>query len=141
MTRGERGSATVEFTLLLPALLLLFGVVVGGGRLWFARSAVLEASGAGARAATLARSAAEARVSATSVVNAELARAGVRCAAARIAVDTAAFGTPVGTPASVTVSVECGVPLSDVLVPGWPGVLAVSATGSSVLDPYRGRTP
>ena len=34
--RDQRGAAAVELTLLVPALLLTLGLLVAGGRLWFA---------------------------------------------------------------------------------------------------------
>ena len=53
----QRGAAAVELTLLVPALLLVLGLLVAGGRLWFARTTVNEAAQSAARAASLARSA------------------------------------------------------------------------------------
>ena len=55
--RGERGSVTVELTLVVPALVLVLGLLVAGGRLWFARATVVEAAQSAARAASLARTA------------------------------------------------------------------------------------
>ncbi len=60
----QRGSAAVEITVLVPALLLTLGLVVAGGRVWFARTTVIEAAYAAARAASLARSAGEATAAA-----------------------------------------------------------------------------
>ena len=57
MARNQRGAATVELTLLVPALLLVVGLLVAGGRLWFARTTVNEAAQTAARAASLSRSA------------------------------------------------------------------------------------
>ena len=54
---NQRGAATVELTLLVPALLLVVGLLVAGGRLWFARTTVNEAAQTAARAASLSRSA------------------------------------------------------------------------------------
>ena len=59
-SRDQRGSATVELTLLVPALLLMLGLLVSGGRLWFARTTVNEAAQTSARAASLARTATQA---------------------------------------------------------------------------------
>ena len=48
--RNQRGSAAVEITMLVPALLLTLGLIVVGGRVWFARTTVNEAAHAAARA-------------------------------------------------------------------------------------------
>jgi hypothetical protein len=48
----------VEITLLVPALVVFLGLLIAGGRLWFARTAVIEAAQTSARAASLARTAA-----------------------------------------------------------------------------------
>ena len=40
----------IEFVLLVPVLVLLFGVVVGGARVWLARGVAEQAAAAAARA-------------------------------------------------------------------------------------------
>ena len=59
--RDQRGAASVELVILVPVLVLMLGLLVAGGRLWFARATVVEASQSAARAASLARSSGEAR--------------------------------------------------------------------------------
>lgn len=140
-SRRDRGAAALEFALVVPALGLLLGLVVGGARIWFARASVEQLAGSAARAATVAPSAGLAASSARSLIADQLAGSGVRCATVTVDVDTSAFGLAPGTTGRVTVQVRCAVPLADLLVPGWPGTLDVSATGQSVLDPYRRRTP
>ncbi|MDQ7991446.1 MAG: hypothetical protein REI45_02085, partial [Propionicimonas sp.] len=54
-------------------------------------------------------------------------------------VDARSLASPPGTPAGVSVSVGCTVPLGDVIVPGWPGELLLRADATSVVDSYRGR--
>ncbi len=46
----ERGSASVELTVMVPALVLMLGLIVAGGRVWFARTTVNEAAHSAARA-------------------------------------------------------------------------------------------
>jgi Flp pilus assembly protein TadG len=130
---------TVEFALLVPALVLLFGVVVGGARVWMARTTVENAAGAAARAAVLERSAADAARSAERLAATQATTSGLRCDRLHVSLDSSAFARPVGTPGTVTASVTCQVPLGDVLVPGWPGSVPVSATASAPLDSFRGR--
>ena len=64
---------------------------------------------------------------------------GLRCDRWSVDVDARGLTSPVGTQAWVTATVSCTVPLSDVLVPGWPGAVDVRAEASAVMDRYRGR--
>ena len=137
--RDQRGSATVEITMLVPALLLTLGLLVAGGRVWFARTTVNEAAHTAARAASLVRAAGEAGAAGRSAGAESLATGGLHCASTTVEVNTAAFGVPVGTPATVTATVSCRVGFADLLLPGLPGSIDLKATGSSALDTYRSR--
>lgn len=137
--RNERGSAAVEITLLVPALLITIGLLIIGGRIWFARTTVNEAAGSGARAASLARSAGEASAVGRSVAAHSLSTNGLRCAATTIEVNTAGFGVPVGTPATITATVGCRVAYADLLLPVIPGGVDLDASAASALDTYRSR--
>ncbi len=141
MTRrphGDRGSAAVEIALLAPLLGSLVLVVIFGGRLALARQTVQAAAADAARAASIARTASQAEQSAGQIAHATLANQGVTCATAAVQVDTSGFATPVGTPATLTVTVVCDLATADLSVP-LPGHIQVSATSSSDLDLYRGR--
>ena len=138
-SRDERGSAAVEITMLVPTLLLTFGLLVVGGRVWFARTTVNEAANASARAASLARSAGEAVTAGRSAGSQSLATGGLRCDTTTVEVNTAAFSVPVGTPATVTSTVSCRVGFGDLLLPGLPGSVDLQASGASALDTYRSR--
>ena len=87
----------VEITLLIPALLITLGLLIIGGRIWFARTTVNEAANSAARAASLARSAAEAATLGRAAANQSLSTNGLRCASTAVEVNTAGFGVPVGT--------------------------------------------
>lgn len=137
--RSELGSATVELAILVPALLLMLGLLAAGGRVWFARTTVTEAANSAARAASIARSANEAGANGRSAAEQSLSTGGLRCAGTEITINTAAFGVPVGTPATVTSTVRCRVSFSDLLLPGTPGSINLSASGASALDTYRVR--
>ena len=137
---AERGAATVEITLLVPALVIFLGLLLAGGRLWFARTAVIEAAHASARAASLARTATQASADGQSAAAASLSSAGLVCMDRSVVIGAAAFGVPVGTPATVTAMISCQVPFSDIVLPGMPGSISIVGHGSSALDTYRGRS-
>jgi Flp pilus assembly protein TadG len=137
--RTDRGSASIELTLLVPVLVLVLGLLVAGGRLWFARTTVAEAAQTGARAASLARTAGAATTAGRDAATASLATAGLRCDGVSVQIRTAAFAVPVGTPATVGSVVRCTVPLADIALPGLPGSIALTGTGAAALDTYRSR--
>lgn len=139
--RDERGAAAVELVILVPALVLVIGVLVAGWRLWSARAEVTDAAAAGARAATLERSGAQARQRAERVAQSNLDTFGLRCDPAAVSVDTTGFHRPSGSTADITVDVTCRVALQDLLVPGLPGYWEVSGSGTHRLDTFRERTP
>lgn len=137
--RGERGSAAVELALVVPALVIVLGLMMAGGRLWFDRTAVAEAAGSAARSASLARTSAQAEADGRRAARQSLDTVGVTCSSVSVSVDTKGFAVPVGTPATITSSVRCVVPFADLLLPGMPGAIVVVASGSSALDTYRSR--
>ena len=125
--------------MLIPALLITLGLLIVGGRIWFARTTVNEAAHTAARAASLARSAAEAAVAGRAAADQSLSTNGLRCATTAIEVNTAGFGVPVGTPATITASIDCRVAFADLLLPRIPGGVDLTARGASALDTYRSR--
>lgn len=136
----ERGAASVELVILVPAIILMLGLVIAGGRLWFARATVVEAAQSAARAASLERSPGAAHSAGVRAGNRMLAADGLACAADSVSVDTSAFAVPVGAPATVTASVTCRVPFADLALPGMPGSITVTSEGSAALDTYRARS-
>lgn len=136
--RGERGSAAVEIALLAPLLGALVLIVIFGGRLALARQTVQAAAADAARAASIARTAASAERSAAEIARGTLANQGVHCANTAVDVDTRGFDEPVGTAATITVTITCGVATVDLSLP-LPGTIEVSATSRSELDVFRGR--
>jgi Flp pilus assembly protein TadG len=139
LLRNQRGAAAVELTLLVPALLLMLGLLVAGGRLWFARTTVNEAAQTAARAASLARSTYAATTAGREAGAQSLETAGLRCRSTSVSINTAAFGVPAGTPSTVTSTITCSVDFSDVMLPGWPGSMELTGSGSAALDTYRSR--
>jgi Flp pilus assembly protein TadG len=138
-SEDQRGAAAVELTLVVPALLLVLGLLVAGGRLWFARTTVNEAAQTAARAASLARSAYAATSAGQDAGAQSLTTAGLRCRSTSVSINTAAFGVPAGTPSTVSSTVRCAVDFSDIFLPGWPGSMELTGRGSAALDTYRSR--
>lgn len=129
----DRGSLSVELVVVTPVLVLVALIMVVFGRVAEARQQVVEAARAGAEAASVLPTA-------TSAVNGSdveaavgIAGGGRTCAEHRVETDVRHF-FPGG---SVTVTVVCEVPLSDVAVPGMPGSTTVRASSTAPIDPYR----
>ena len=135
----ERGAVSVELALLAPALLLLLSFAIWAGRTQIARNAVQEAARAAARDASLAADAATAQADAIEQARQTLARQDLRCQDLAVGVDTAGFRVPVGVSDDVTVTVRCTVAMSDLLAPGLPGAVAVTASFASPVDAFRER--
>ncbi|MFV0406704.1 MAG: TadE/TadG family type IV pilus assembly protein [Propioniciclava sp.] len=141
ISRAQRGSVTVEFTVMVPVLLLLIGLVVAGGRMAHAQRTVHQLSDSAARAASLARTPAQAQADADLVIHGDAQGAKLTCTGGgpSSSVDVSGFAQGLGTPAVVTVEVQCQVALSDLLLPVLPGVWSVTASASSPLDQFRSR--
>ncbi len=135
----ERGSVTLELAILTPALILLLGLLILGGRVEVAASAVEQAAAAAARAASLERNVAAAQVAAESAVDRETAARDIRCVTTTVEVDASGLTAPLGTSASVTVRASCTVTMTDLAVPGLPGSRTITAEATSAVDRYRTR--
>ena len=137
--RADRGSAAIEAVIGVPAFLLFVGLIIFAGRVAVAHQAVESAASAAARSASIARTQQAALADAQSAAAGSLTDQDIHCVTARVEVDAAGFGAPVGTPAKVTATVSCVVDLADLAVPGVPGTRTVTATMSSPIDTYRER--
>jgi Flp pilus assembly protein TadG len=138
--RDERGgSPAVEALLIVSSIVLLLSLATAGYRIAMAEAAVDGVASAAARAASLARTAGQARSDAHQVADSSLGTAGLTCTSTSVDVDTSGFSVPVGRPASVAVTVSCQTPLQDLLIPGLGGSRTLSARSVSPLDTYRER--
>ena len=137
--RDECGAVAAELAVVIPVLILMLGMIIAGGRLWFARTTVVEAAQTAARAASLERSAGGAVAAGREAGARSMSTAGLNCASSSISVDTAAFGVPVGVPATINATVRCTVRLGDLGLPLLPGSTHVTGRASTALDTYRGR--
>lgn len=130
---------TLELAVAFPAVLLLLGLVVLGGRVQVAAGVVEHAAAAAAREASLARTPETAHARATAVATGTLAAQGITCTPQTVTVDTAGFAVPVGQPAHVAVDVACTVSFGDLAIPGLPGQRTLTGHAASVLDTFRTR--
>jgi Flp pilus assembly protein TadG len=137
---SERGSASVEAAITVPAFALFVGLIIVGGRTTVAHQAVESAAVDAARSASLARSRSTAETAATAAATNSLSNQDVACVRVTVQVDTDAFTAPVGQNAAVQVTVRCLLDLEDLAVPGVPGRRTVEARASSSLDTWRERS-
>ena len=137
--RDDAGTVAVEAAILAPALLLILALLMFGGRNAIATGAVEQAAVDAARAASLARTGAQADTAARDAAARSLADQDLDCATITIQVDTSGFRTRPGQSASVDTTVTCLLRLSDLALPGIPGSKRISATAVSVVDTYRER--
>ena len=138
--RDERGAATLELVIVVPALVIMLGLLIAGGRLWFAKSTVSGAAQSAARAASLERESGSAREAGVDAARASLDTGGLACGARNVSMDTSGFAVDVGRPATVRATVSCAVSFGDILLPGTPGSITVTRTAASALDTYRTRS-
>ncbi len=134
LCRDDRGSATVEMTLLTPLLIILLLFIVFCGRLADSKLRLDDAAHQAARAASLARTVTQAHDDARATARAALTDAGITCQSLIVTVDTA--GLRPGS--TVIVGIRCTVGLSDVALLGVPGSTTLSASFASPVDTYRG---
>lgn len=137
---GDRGAATVEFAIMVPALLLVAGLMLFAGRLATTQIAVRQWADSAARTASLARDASSARSQAQTVLEGDAGASGVRCRPTwNLRLDVSAFAAPLGQEGAVRASVTCRVPVADLLLPGVPGEIPIQGDSFSTLDRFRGR--
>jgi len=134
----ERGSASLEAAIGVPAFLLLVSLILLAGRVSLMRQAVQAVAADAARAASISRTASEAQAAAAAAGNAGVDQRNLTCLTLSVSADTSGFAAPVGTPATVSATVTCRVNLTGVDLPGL-GEREVTATMVSPLDTYRGR--
>lgn len=135
----DRGSVAIEAALLAPVLVSFVLLAVAAGRIQTAGGAVDAAARAGARTASITRSADGLEESATNAARDVLRQDGVSCRDVGITLTPGTLATPAGQLDTLTVTVTCPVGLSDLVVAGLPGSKELVGTFTSVVDRYRGR--
>ena len=132
--RDERGSLAVEMAIIVPSLLLIFGLIYAYGRAAGVNGTLESGTRDAARSATIARSYDEAVERAETVVRAAIADTPRSCQGS-LRVEVSRNFAP-GEP--ITVDAECDYLLSDLGLPGAPGDITARSSFTSMLDPYRG---
>jgi Flp pilus assembly protein TadG len=135
----DRGASTLEMAILAPVLLMMIGMAVVAMRIQVADQAVEAAAHDAARAASISRTQSEAQQNSLDAALNQLRQQGLNCNPT-VTPDTSQFGRPIGETAVVTVTVVCDVSLSDLGLPGVPGHKEITATFTSYLDQFRGRS-
>lgn len=138
---SERGSASLEAAIVVPAFALFVGLIIFGGRTAVVRHSVESAAADAARSASILRVETDARKAAHEAAVTGLADQGIDCLRVDVAVNAEQFSHDVGTPATVDVTVSCRLDLSDLSIPGVPGSRTISATMTSPIDNWRERSP
>ncbi len=132
--RSERGSASVELTLITVPIVVLVAFAVFVGRYASTYQEVGSAARDASRAAAVRQDPVAAGRAGEEVAAATLATRGISCRSLDVQVDTADL-VPGG---QVTATVSCTVSLSDLGGFGMPGTVEVVGSSTAVVDTYRG---
>ncbi|MEU7205405.1 TadE/TadG family type IV pilus assembly protein [Streptomyces sp. NPDC045470] len=138
--RQDRGSYSLETAVLAPVVIALLLLMVAFGRITDADGAVDSAARAAARAASLERDAGSAQSAAQAAAERSLSGEGITCQATSVSIDTSGYQSDIGVDADVTAAIACTARLSDIGLPGLPGAKTLTASWTSPLDTYRGRS-
>lgn len=138
--RRDRGYYSLETAILAPVMIGLLLLMIAFGRVTDADGAVDSAARAAARAASLERDADSAQAEAQTAANRSLQGEGITCQASSVVVDTSGYALDIGVEATVTATIACTANLSDIGLPGLPGVKTLTASWTSPIDTYRGRS-
>lgn len=131
---GERGSASVELTLVVVPIVVMVAFAVFVGRYASTYQEVGSAARDAARAAAVRQDPATARQAGVDVAAATLATRGISCRSLSVVVDT----TDLVPGGDVEATVTCTVSLSDLGGFGLPGTVEVQGASVAVVDTYRG---
>ncbi|HVW35616.1 MAG TPA: TadE/TadG family type IV pilus assembly protein [Acidimicrobiia bacterium] len=130
--RSERGSLSLELTLLVPVLLLVLGFIMGAATIGRARSDLDDAAWEAARAASLTRSGVDADAAARQAVDQRLVGERWSCGNKNMDVDVSRF-EPGGM---VAVEINCDVRLASAGL-FVPGATHLHSRVAAPLDRYR----
>lgn len=134
----DQGSVAIEAAIVLPSLIMFLCLALAGGRIVTSEAKIDAAAEDAAREASIHRTAAAAQSAAHAAAAESLADQGIACSSTSVHVDAGGVSVPVGQVGTVTVTVNCTVQLSDLLL-GAPGARTLTSTATSVVDVYRMR--
>ncbi|WP_307530770.1 TadE family protein [Streptomyces umbrinus] len=137
--RSDEGSAAIEAAIILPSLIMFLCLAFAGGRLVTSGSKIDAAAEDAAREASIHRTAGAAQGAARAAAADSLNDQGISCASTSVSINTGGLHVPVGQVGTVSVTVNCTVNLSDLLLPDVPGARTLTSTATSVVDQYRER--
>ncbi|MGG8410351.1 TadE/TadG family type IV pilus assembly protein [Streptomyces sp. 12297] len=137
--RGDRGSESIAAAIVTPLLLTLLCTAIAGGRIVTSGAKIDAAAEDAARAASISRTNGDAQAQASAAAARSLNDQGIQCASSSTSVDTSGLAAPLGQVGTVTVTISCTVPMSDLLLPGVPGSKTLTSRFTSVVDAYRSR--
>ncbi|GAA3242247.1 membrane protein [Streptomyces filipinensis] len=137
--REDRGSESIAAAIVTPLLLMLLCLAIAGGRIVTSGAKIDAAAEDAARAASISRTYSGAQSEASSAAARSLADQGIHCASTHTSVNASGLAVPLGDVGTVTVTISCTVPLSDLLIPGIPGSKTLTSTFTSVVDAYRSK--
>lgn len=137
--RSDRGSEAIQAAIVTPLLIAFVCMAVAAGRLVMSGAKIDAAAEDAARAASIERTHGDATSAASSAAARSLDDQGIKCASKSVSVDASGLNMPTGQVGYTTVTVECTVTLSDLLLPGAPGSKTLTSSFSSVVDAYRSR--
>jgi len=135
----ERGSASLEAAIVVPAFLLFLGLIIYGGRTATTHQSLASAAADAARSASIARNQTAARSDAQQAATASIAAQDIRCTNITVHVDATDLAKAPGQPGAVKVRVSCRLDLADLSIPGIPGSQVLTATMTSPIDTWRQR--
>jgi len=135
----EDGSMSIELVALAPVLALLILFLIAVGRISLAGDAAQAAANAAAREASLSRTTAAAQQDANAAAQASMSQSGYACNSLTVNIDDSGLNVPLGQVGSVSSTITCTLNLSDIALPGLPGVWTIERDASSPVDAYRER--
>ncbi|WP_406349365.1 pilus assembly protein [Streptomyces sp. NBC_00144] len=138
--RGERGSVALTTAIFAPAVLALLVLLIAAGRIRLAQGEADSAARDAARTASLERDPGAGEAAARSAAQSSLSNSGLHCRQISVSLNTDGLAAPLGQAATVTATVSCTAPLSDIAMPGIGGSKELKSTMTSVVDTWRART-
>ncbi|MER6074635.1 TadE/TadG family type IV pilus assembly protein [Streptomyces sp. NPDC001817] len=135
----DRGGASLTTAIFVPVVLVLLGLLIACGRIVNAQSAADAAARDAARTASISADPASGESAARQAAEASLARSGLHCASISVVLDTRGLSAPVGQAATVTATVSCTAPLSELAVPGLGGSKTLTGSMTSAVDTWATR--